>query len=77
MRVPMMFRLPGKIKPGSDDALMSAPDIYPTILGLLGLSEWIPDSVEGTDLADRVVTGKGDSKLSALSLYSLWGTFIW
>ncbi len=73
MRVPMMFRLPGKIKPGFDDALMSAPDIYPTILGLLGLSEWIPDSVEGTDLADRVITGKGDTANSQLYLFIPYG----
>ncbi len=59
MRVPMMFRLPGKIQPGQDDALMSAPDIYPTILGLLGLEQWIPGSVEGSNLAERVVTGEG------------------
>ncbi len=57
----MMFRFTGKIQPGQDDALMSAPDIYPTILGLLGLEQWIPGSVEGSNLAERVVTGEGKS----------------
>ncbi|WJW81191.1 sulfatase [Moellerella wisconsensis] len=73
MRVPMMFRLPGKIAPGTDDALMSAPDIYPTMLGLLGLEQWIPDTVEGTNLAERVITGKGDTANSQLYLFIPYG----
>lgn len=73
MRVPMMFRLPGKITPGTDDALMSAPDIYPTMLGLLGLEQWIPDTVEGTNLAERVITGKGDTANSQLYLFIPYG----
>ncbi|SPZ20634.1 Uncharacterised protein [Providencia rettgeri] len=69
----MMFRLPGKIQPGQDDALMSAPDIYPTILGLLGLEQWIPGSVEGSNLAERVVTGEGEVANSQLYLFIPYG----
>ncbi|MEX6369009.1 hypothetical protein AB6F62_13355 [Providencia huaxiensis] len=38
---------------------MSAPDIYPTILGLLGLEQWIPAQLKEVNLAERVVTGEG------------------
>ncbi|AIJ07603.1 MULTISPECIES: sulfatase family protein [Edwardsiella] len=73
MRIPMMFRLPGKIAPGSDDALMSAPDIYPTILGLMGLEQWIPGTVEGSNLAARITHGKGETASSQLYLFVPYG----
>lgn len=59
MRIPMMFRMPGKIAPRMDDALFSLPDLFPTMLGLLGLGKQIPDRVEGADYSQRVQTGKG------------------
>jgi len=49
MRIPMMFRLPGTIAPHNDDLLMSLPDLYPTMLGLLGFSDKVPATVEGAD----------------------------
>lgn len=73
LRIPMMMRLPGKIKPGVDDALMSIPDIYPTMLELLGLGHLIPDSVEGCSLARRIMTGEGDSPSSQLYLQIPYG----
>lgn len=73
MRIPMMFRLPGKIAPRGDDALMSLPDLYPTLLGLLGLEQQIPATVEGVNLAQRVMTGKGASPTSQLYLYVPYG----
>lgn len=73
IKVPMMFRLPGKIKPGIDNALMSAPDIYPTILDLLGFKDAIPGRVEGISLAERILTGKGESPTSQLYLFVPYG----
>ena len=73
MRIPMMFRLPGKIAPRMDDALMSLPDLYPTLLGLLGLEKQIPAIVEGSNLAQRVMTGKGNSASSQLYLHVPYG----
>lgn len=66
MRIPMMLRLPGIIAPHMDDALMSLPDLYPTMLALLGHKQAIPITVEGSDLSERVKTGKGDSPSSQL-----------
>ncbi|MBE2895314.1 sulfatase-like hydrolase/transferase [Pasteurellaceae bacterium HPA106] len=73
MRVPMMFRLPGKIKPGVNQTLMSAPDIYPTVLDLLGLKDSIPGSVEGVSLAEQVLHDKGESPTSQLYLFVPYG----
>ncbi|WP_081072850.1 sulfatase [Burkholderia cepacia] len=66
LRIPMMFRLPGVIAPRSDDLLMSLPDLYPTVLGLLGLSDKTPITVEGADWSVRVKTGKGNGATSQL-----------
>jgi arylsulfatase A-like enzyme len=73
MRIPMMFRLPGATLPRMDDTLMSLPDLYPTLLGLLGLGQHIPASVEGSDLSARVLTGKGNTATSQLYLYVPYG----
>jgi arylsulfatase A-like enzyme len=66
MRIPMMFRLPGRIAPRMDDALVSLPDLFPTMLGLLGLDKHIPDRVEGVDFSQRVRTGKGSVPTSQM-----------
>lgn len=73
MRVPMVFRLPGTIAPGRDNALMSAPDIYPTILDLLGYGDAVPGQVEGVSLAERILTGEGQAPTSQLYLKVPYG----
>ncbi|EDL8430476.1 TPA_asm: sulfatase-like hydrolase/transferase [Salmonella enterica subsp. diarizonae] len=62
MRIPMMFRWPGKLPACQDDLLFSAPDIYPTLLGLMGLGEHIPDNVEGTDFSKTLMGHGGDKR---------------
>ncbi len=49
MLVPFLIRWPGKLKPRQDDFAFGAPDIMPTLLGLVGLQSEIPDDVEGID----------------------------
>jgi arylsulfatase A-like enzyme len=73
MRIPMMLRLPGVVQAGMDDMLMSLPDLYPTMLGLLGLEGKIPATVEGSDLSRRMRTGKGDGPASQLYMYMPYG----
>ncbi len=62
MRIPMIFRWPGTLTAQENDILFSAPDIYPTMLGLMGMSELIPDTVEGTNFANTVKGIKGDKQ---------------
>ncbi|TKG95007.1 DUF229 domain-containing protein [Puteibacter caeruleilacunae] len=54
MRIPFLLRYPGKIKPRQDDMLMSIPDIYPSLLELMGLKNEIPKSVEGVSYAESL-----------------------
>lgn len=50
--VPFIVRWPGHITPGNDDLLFGAPDIMPTLLGLMGHGQDVPDAVEGTDYSE-------------------------
>ena len=51
MRVPFLIRWPGKITQATDPLLFSVPDIYPTLLDLLGFAGEIPDQVQGVSFA--------------------------
>jgi len=76
MRIPMMFRLPGVIQARMDDMLFSLPDLYPTVLGLLGKSAQIPATVEGSDFSERVRTGMGATPSSQLFLKIPYGGLV-
>ena len=47
IRIPLIFRLPGKVPAGKSDALVQQPDILPTILELAGIE---PPQVDGLSL---------------------------
>lgn len=47
MNVPFLVRYPDRIRPRVDDLLLSTPDIMPTLLGLCGLVDSIPATVQG------------------------------
>ena len=49
--VPFIVRYPGRLRPHVDDVMLSAVDIYPTLLSLAGLGDKIPSSAEGRDLS--------------------------
>jgi arylsulfatase A-like enzyme len=49
--------------------LISVPDLYPTLLGLMGLGAHIPGVVEGTSHAELLLTGKGPHPSSQLYLW--------
>jgi arylsulfatase A-like enzyme len=68
MRVPFLIRWPGRIPARRDDLLLSVPDVYPTLLGLMGLGEEIPGDVQGTSHADLFRGREGPRPRSALYL---------
>ena len=68
VRVPLLVRWPGKIVPRRDDALLSVPDLMPTMLAMMGLTRDIPAAVEGADFSDLVQTGRGNRPASQLYL---------
>lgn len=53
--IPFIVRCPRRLKPRRDDLLLSVPDYMPTLLGLMGLSASIPDSVEGADYSQALL----------------------
>ena len=60
LRIPFMIRWPGHITPRYDAAFLgSMPDVYPSLLALMGLQKEIPSSVEGKSYASYWMNGKG------------------
>ncbi len=66
MRIPFIIRWPKKISPRRDDLLMSVPDIYPTLLDLMGYGKDIPEDVMGVDYASLFLDVKGTRPNSQL-----------
>lgn len=56
--VPFIIRWPQRIHSGKESLLFGAPDVMPTLLGLMGLEDMIPDSVEGTDYSMALLGGR-------------------
>lgn len=70
LNVPFMVRYPNHIKPFVDrELLLSTPDIMPTLLGMCGLKDQIPSSVEGHNFAKRFMDTDSDYKLPNGALY--------
>ncbi|MEP4095010.1 sulfatase [Reichenbachiella sp.] len=66
MRIPLFIRWPEKLKPRSEDLMLSIPDIYPTILTLMGFEDAIPKEVTGRNFAQYLITEKGNTPQSQL-----------
>lgn len=66
--VPWLIRWPGHIKAGHDDLLFGATDIYPTLLGLLGLGGACPSTLEGDDRSSIFLGHGGQRPTSAFYL---------
>lgn len=66
MRIPFFIRWPEKLKPRKDDLMLSVPDIYPTLLSLMGYEEAIPNEVTGKNFAHYMLTGEGETPQSQL-----------
>ncbi len=70
MRVPFLIRWPGHIPAGSRDPLhLSAPDLMPTLLTLMGHGEAIPAAVEGGNYAHILGGHTGPRPESSLYLH--------
>jgi len=69
MRIPLLIRFPGQLRPRQEDLLISVPDLYPTLLELMGLGRKIPHHVEGVSHAELLRTGTGPRPTSQLYLW--------
>ncbi|MBP8791775.1 MAG: sulfatase [Lutibacter sp.] len=71
LAIPFIVHWPKGIKAGGiTDALLSAPDIFPTTMGLAGLGAKIPKEVQGTDLSKLITepTSTNTKKTEAVLL---------
>lgn len=56
--VPLIMRFRNVLKHNIDDLLIGTTDLYPTFLGLMGLSDLIPGVVDGIDYSDIIIDPK-------------------
>ncbi len=47
--IPLIVHWPDRLKPRTEEILISVPDYMPTFLGLMGLHDQLPDNLEGKD----------------------------
>jgi len=65
MRIPFILRWPKHLQHRMDTSLfMSVPDIYPTLMGLMGLAADVPAGVQGADLTQYLLKGRGEMPAS-------------
>ncbi len=68
--VPFVARFPGRVRAGAqDDALLSAVDLFPTLMGLSGLADKLPDDLDGRDYSARLKDGESQCAEAALYLF--------
>jgi len=66
VRIPFIIRWPGNIEAREDDLLLSTPDVYPTLLSLMGFNKDIPSKVNGANRATVFLDGQGKRPSSQL-----------
>ena len=66
MRVPLLMRWRGTLPARRDDLLLSVPDLYPTLLHLMGAGDDVPADVQGENHAELLLTGDGDRPAAQL-----------
>ena len=72
-RVPFLLRWPGHVPTGKNEALLTTPDLMPTLLSLMKLP--CPDGVEGVD-ASAALLGESDGPEFAM-LQGMGATAAW
>src|SRR5690554_5276386 len=72
LRIPFIVRYPQMVNPGVTDVMMSSPDIMPSLLGLMGLNNEIPDEVEGRNLSEFIVNPDTEAAKPESAFYVLY-----
>ncbi|MCF7567070.1 sulfatase [Sabulilitoribacter arenilitoris] len=69
MRIPLIIKYPEKLSPRKEDLMLSIPDIYPTLMGLMGFENDIPQAVSGTNFTNYLFKGEGEIPQSQLYIW--------
>jgi arylsulfatase A-like enzyme len=67
--IPFIVKWGNKIEHRIEDLILSVPDVFPTILGLAGISDKIPAEVQGINYADVITNPKSTLKKENSALY--------
>lgn len=70
IRVPLVMKWPGKLKPRQSDLLFGTMDLMPTILSLMGLP--VPKTAQGKDLSRPILREK-DNAVKSVPLFYIPG----
>ncbi|CAG7613954.1 sulfatase [Paenibacillus allorhizosphaerae] len=63
-RVPLIIRMPGVVPAGEvNDKLINHVDLFPTLAGLTGTQEQMPNDISGVDLSGLIVGGESENAL--------------
>ncbi|MEM9984917.1 MAG: sulfatase-like hydrolase/transferase, partial [Bacteroidota bacterium] len=55
LNIPFMIKWGDRLQARVEDRIVSVPDVMPTLLGLSGLAEAIPEEVQGADFSELVL----------------------
>ena len=75
-RVPLLIRYPKINTHGTNDICINTPDLAPTLLGLMGLEDEIPEEMEGKDLSFTLKDTKGEEPAFAF-MQGMGHTYLW
>jgi len=71
LAIPFIVHWPKKLTPNTTDLLISVPDVLPTLMGLSGLGNSIPKSIQGKDYSSFLKGEKSNVKKPKASLLML------
>ena len=60
--IPLMIRFPKRLKPRMEDLMIGRVDVMPTLLGLMGLNDRIPHTVQGVDYSAELLSDEFTEK---------------
>lgn len=60
--IPFIVKWGNKLQHRIDDMMLSVPDVFPTLLGLTGLDQMIPASVQGDNYAEAILNPESAKK---------------
>jgi arylsulfatase A-like enzyme len=73
LAIPLIVHWPKGLSPGISHTLFSVPDVLPTVMGLAGLENYIPDDVEGINQSNIILSESKKPKAALLMLSNARG----
>ena len=68
LNIPFLIKWGDRLKHRVEDRIVNVPDVMPTILGLAGLEDKIPNEVQGTNFSELVIDAKSNQEKPGAAL---------